>query len=78
MSTAHAKAAAPPDTAQLDISIFLATELMYFSNLFAADTWGHTHRSEDFSVASRHTHMVLGTLNTAALLTLLLLSLDCA
>ncbi|WP_028996616.1 cytochrome c oxidase subunit 3 [Azohydromonas australica] len=61
-------AAPPPDTAQLGMWIFLATELLFFGGLFAAYTWGRTHWSEGFSVASRHTHVVLGTLNTALLL----------
>ncbi len=69
MSTVPAEATAPPpDTAQLGMWIFLATELLFFGGLFAAYAWGRAHWSEGFSAASHHTHVVLGTLNTALLL----------
>ncbi|WP_066342973.1 cytochrome c oxidase subunit 3 [Azohydromonas lata] len=69
-AAAHAEAAAPPpDTGPLGMWIFLATELLFFGGLFAAYAWGRTHWSDGFSEASRHTHVVLGTLNTALLLT---------
>jgi cytochrome c oxidase subunit 3 len=59
---------APQDAAQLGMWIFLATELLFFGGLFAAYAWGRTRWPEGFSVASRHTHVALGTLNTALLL----------
>lgn len=49
--------------------IFLATELMFFGPLFFGYVYGRTHDAAGFAEASRHTDVVLGTINTALLLT---------
>src|SRR5690349_10914443 len=49
--------------------LFLATEIMFFGALFFAYTIARIHDPEAFAAASRHTDLVLGTLNTAILLT---------
>lgn len=49
--------------------IFLATELMFFGPLFFGYVYGRTHEAAGFAQASRHTDVVLGTINTAVLLT---------
>ena len=55
--------------ATLGVWIFLATELMFFGPLFFGYLYGRTHLPEAFALASRQTDVVLGTLNTALLLT---------
>ena len=51
MSTAPAEATAPPpDTAQLGMWIFLATELLVFGGLVAAYAWGRTRWPDGFAV----------------------------
>jgi cytochrome c oxidase subunit 3 len=57
------------DTAQLGMWIFLATEVLFFGGLFAAYLYGRTHWPPGFAAASRHTDVLLGTVNTALLLT---------
>ena len=75
MSTIAAPALAPPADvearriAQLAMWIFLATELLFFGGLFVAYAVGRAHWPHGFAVASRHTDVVLGTVNTAVLLT---------
>jgi len=49
--------------------IFLASEVLFFGGLFVAYLYGRTHWPAGFALASRHTDVVLGTLNTALLLT---------
>jgi cytochrome c oxidase subunit 3 len=49
--------------------VFLATELMFFGPLFFGYTYGRSHFPEGFASASRHTEVMLGTINTAVLLT---------
>ncbi|HEX5126893.1 MAG TPA: cytochrome c oxidase subunit 3 [Rhodocyclaceae bacterium] len=49
--------------------VFLATELVFFGPLFVAYAYGRLHWGEAFAVASRHTDVVLGSINTALLLT---------
>jgi cytochrome c oxidase subunit III len=49
--------------------VFIASELLFFGALLAAYLAGRVHWPEGFGAASRHTHVVLGTLNTAVLLT---------
>ncbi len=53
----------------LGLWIFLATELMFFGPLFFGYVYGRTHDPAAFAEASRHTDVVLGTLNTGVLLT---------
>lgn len=49
--------------------IFLATELLFFGPLFFGYVYGRTHFPEAFEAASRRTDVMLGTINTAVLLT---------
>ena len=49
--------------------VFLATEMLFFGGLFFAYLYGRAHWPEGFAVAGRHTDVLLGTLNTAVLLT---------
>ena len=55
--------------ATLGIWVFLATELMFFGPLFFGYAYGRTHYPQAFAAASRHTEVMLGTANTALLLT---------
>lgn len=58
----------PHDTAQLGMWIFLATELLFFGGLLMGYLHGRTHWPSGFAAASRHTDVVLGSVNTALLL----------
>jgi cytochrome c oxidase subunit 3 len=60
---------ADPGTGKLGMWIFLASEILFFGGLFVAYLYGRTHWPAGFGIASRHTDVVLGTLNTALLLT---------
>jgi cytochrome c oxidase subunit 3 len=62
-------AAQQEEAATLGIWVFLATELMFFGPLFFGYYYGRTHFPEGFAAASRHTEVMLGTINTAILLT---------
>lgn len=62
-------AAQQGEAATLGMWIFLATELMFFGPLFFGYVYGRTHYPEGFAAASRHTDVMLGTINTALLLT---------
>ena len=67
--------------AQAGMWIFLATEVLFFGGLLLAYGVGRAHWPQGFAEASRHTHVVLGTLNTALLLTssaLVALAVACA
>jgi len=55
--------------ASLGMWVFLATELMFFGPLFFGYTYGRLHYPEGYADASRHTDVLLGTINTAVLLT---------
>jgi cytochrome c oxidase subunit 3 len=57
------------DAAALGIWIFLATEMMFFGALFFAYAIARLHAPEAFAAASRQTNVVIGTANTAILLT---------
>jgi cytochrome c oxidase subunit 3 len=48
---------------------FLATEVLFFAPLFFGYVHGRLAQPEAFAAASHHMHIVLGTLNTAVLLT---------
>jgi cytochrome c oxidase subunit 3 len=48
--------------------IFLATELLFFGGLFLAYTYGRSHWPAGFAAAGAHTHLWIGTINTALLL----------
>jgi cytochrome c oxidase subunit 3 len=49
--------------------VFLASEVLFFGGLFMAYTYGRSHWPGGFAAASHETHVVLGTVNTALLLT---------
>jgi cytochrome c oxidase subunit 3 len=55
--------------AELGMWVFLATELMFFGPLFLGYAYGRWAFPEGFAAASRHTDVVIGTLNTGVLLT---------
>lgn len=57
------------DAARLGLWVFLGTELMLFGPLFMGYVYGRTHFYEAFAAASRHTDVLIGTINTAVLLT---------
>ncbi len=56
-------------SAELGMWVFLATEIMFFAPLFLGYAYGRWAFAESFAAASRHTHVVIGTANTAILLT---------
>jgi cytochrome c oxidase subunit 3 len=55
--------------AALGMWIFLATETLFFGALLFGYAVARAHFPEAFAAASRHTNLVLGTANTAVLLT---------
>ena len=57
------------EAARLGIWTFIATEVLFFGPVFLAYVYGRYHEGAAFAEASRHTHIWLGTLNTALLLT---------
>jgi cytochrome c oxidase subunit 3 len=67
---AHVQAASVRNTsAEVGMWVFLATEVLFFSVLFFGYLITRIHYPEAFAAASRRTDVVLGTLNTAILLT---------
>jgi cytochrome c oxidase subunit 3 len=58
-----------PSRASLGMWVFLASEVLFFGGLFVAYAYGRMHWPEGFAAASRQTHVALGTVNTALLLT---------
>ena len=65
----HADAELPAETDELGMWVFIATEVLFFGGLFFAYLYGRTHWPDGWALAARHTDVVLGTLNTAVLLT---------
>ena len=57
------------ETAELGMWVFIATEILFFGGLFFAYLYGRTHWPDGFALASRRTDVLLGTINTAVLLT---------
>lgn len=57
------------DVAQLGIWVFLATEVLFFGGLILAYCVYRTGYPAGFGEAARHTKIVIGTANTAILLT---------
>jgi cytochrome c oxidase subunit 3 len=57
------------DAARLGIWVFIASELVFFAPLFMGYVYGRVHFHDGFAAASRHTEIVIGTINTAVLLT---------
>jgi cytochrome c oxidase subunit 3 len=58
-----------PDIGKLGMWVFLASEVLFFGGLFLAYLYGRAHWPQGWVAASRHTDVVLGTVNTALLLT---------
>lgn len=57
------------EAATFGMWVFLSTEVLFFGVLFASYVVGRVLYSDGFAEASRHTHVVVGTANTAILLT---------
>lgn len=57
------------DVAQLGMWVFLATEVLFFGGLFLAYCVYRIGDPAGFAEAARHTKIVIGTINTAVLLT---------
>jgi cytochrome c oxidase subunit III len=57
------------ESATFGMWAFLATEVLFFGPLFFGYVHGRAYQPEAFAAASHHMHVVLGTLNTAILLT---------
>ena len=57
------------EAATFGMWVFLATEILFFGVLFASYTICRVLYPQGFAIASRHTDMVLGTIETAVLLT---------
>jgi cytochrome c oxidase subunit 3 len=57
------------ETATVGMWIFLSTEVIFFGGLFTAYTALRATYPHEFAVGSAHTNVLLGTLNTAVLLT---------
>lgn len=73
LRTDMAMAARPPSLepstqSQFGMWVFIGTEALFFGGLLLAYAWGRASHPEGFTAASRHTDIVLGTLNTAVLL----------
>lgn len=49
--------------------VFIATEILFFAPLLLGYYYGRISFPEGFAAASRHTNIVIGTLNTGVLLT---------
>ena len=61
----------PPEVepAQVGMWVFLSSEMLFFGPVFLAYAYGRSHWPAGFAAASRETDVVIGTLNTALLLT---------
>jgi len=59
----------PGLTGRLGMWVFLASELMFFGGVFAAYGYGRWQWPRGFAEAGHHTHVAIGTVNTALLLT---------
>ena len=57
------------ETGRLGMWVFLATEVLFFGALLLGYTHGRIHDPRGFAEASHHTHIFIGTFNTALLLT---------
>jgi cytochrome c oxidase subunit 3 len=69
VATPFHDAAQQADAATLGMWLFLATEMLFFGVLFFVYALGRAHLPAAFAAASRQTSFVLGTTNTAVLLT---------
>jgi cytochrome c oxidase subunit 3 len=61
--------AARAERASFGMWVFLASEVLFFGVVLLAYAHGRIEWPRGFALASRHTHVILGTLNTALLLT---------
>lgn len=57
------------DTAQVGMWVFLGTEVLFFGGLILAYSVYRYAHPDGFAEAARHTRIVIGTINTAILLT---------
>jgi cytochrome c oxidase subunit III len=57
------------ENGRLGMWVFLASEVLFFGVLFCGYTITRIHHAAAFASASRHTDLVLGSINTAVLLT---------
>ena len=57
------------DTAQLGMWVFLGTEVLFFGGLILAYSVYRSAYPDGFAEAARHTRILIGTINTAILLT---------
>jgi cytochrome c oxidase subunit III len=57
------------DVAQLGMWVFIASEILFFGGLLLAYCVYRTGYPDGFAAAARHTRIVIGTANTAILLT---------
>jgi cytochrome c oxidase subunit 3 len=57
------------EASRFGVWIFLGTEVMFFGPLLFGYLYARTHYGAAFGAASRHTDILIGTLNTAILLT---------
>lgn len=55
-------------TTDFGMWVFIASEIMFFGPLLLTYAYGRSHWPDGFAAASRHTDVLLGTLNTAVLL----------
>jgi len=83
MNTAalHPAVGHDPERASLGMWVFLASEVLFFGGLMLAYSYGRSHWPAGFALASGQTHVVIGTVNTALLLTssaLVALAVACA
>jgi len=62
-------AARQRQSAELGMWVFLSTEIMFFAPLFLGYVYGRWALADSFAAASQHTDVVIGTANTAILLT---------
>ncbi|TFY97206.1 cytochrome c oxidase subunit 3 [Ramlibacter humi] len=69
MNTAAVRHEPDELTGPFGMWVFLASEVLFFGGLLLAYTYGRSHWPEGFAAASRETHVVIGTVNTALLLT---------
>jgi cytochrome c oxidase subunit III len=73
VSTTAARSTSPQaldsSTGELGMWVFLTTEVLFFGVLFFGYTVTRLHHPAAFAQASRHTDVLLGSINTAVLLT---------
>ena len=69
MSAEIARQAPDELAAPFGMWVFLASEVLFFGGLLLAYGYGRSHWPAGFAAASRETQVVIGTVNTALLLT---------